>query len=197
MGFVDTSGKIVHIQKKAHEDSISKVFFLNDQNLVSGDDSGCVKIWDLRFSSCVFEVNEQSEMVSGFAYSEKDSWLLSSSLDGTLAVYDLRKAGAPTAPEEESKALYALSDCMEEELLGVEIIKDGRFVACNSSEGVILLFKWDWFGNCKDRIQGHPNTIDAMLKLNENTLITGSEDGFLRGVGIHPNRIIQVLGQHE
>lgn len=95
MGFVDTNGQIVHIQKKAHEDSISKVFFLNNQNLASGDDSGCVKVWDLRFSSCVFEVKEQSEMVSGFAYSEKDSWLLSSSLDGTLAVYDLRKGGAP------------------------------------------------------------------------------------------------------
>jgi hypothetical protein len=64
----------------------------------------------------------------------------------------------------------------------VEIVKDGKFVACNSSEGVILLFKWDWFGDCKDRIQGHPNTIDAMIKLNENTLITGSEDGFVRGL---------------
>lgn len=86
---------------------------------------------------------------------------------------------------------------MEEELLGLEIIENGRFVACNSSEGVILLFKWDWFGNCKDRIQGHPNSIDAMIKLNETTLITGSEDGFVRGVSIHPNKIVRVLGQHE
>jgi WD40 repeat protein len=54
LGFVDTNGSIVHIQKKAHDDSISKVFFMNNQNLVSGDDSGVVKIWDLRFSTCVF-----------------------------------------------------------------------------------------------------------------------------------------------
>ena len=62
---------------------------------------------------------------------------------------------------------------MESDLLGVQIIKNGKFVACNSSEGAILIFKWDWFGNCKDRMLGHPNVIDAMIKVNEHTLISG------------------------
>ena len=29
--------------------------------------------------------------------------------------------------------------------------------------GVIFIFKWDDFGDCKDRIVGHPNSIDAMV----------------------------------
>lgn len=54
LGFVDGSGTVVHIQKKAHEDSISKVQFINNSNVVSGDDSGIVKIWDVRTNKSVF-----------------------------------------------------------------------------------------------------------------------------------------------
>lgn len=60
-----------------------------------------------------------------------------------------------------------------------------------------MLFKWDWFGDCKDRILGHPNSIEAMIKLDENTLITGAEDGFVRGVSVYPNKVVATLGQHE
>ncbi len=42
-------------------------------------------------------------------------------------------------------------------------MKNERFVACSSSEGVIFLFKWGDFGDCKDRILGHPNSIDTMV----------------------------------
>ena len=63
--------------------------------------------------------------------------------------------------------------------------------------GCIYIFKWDWFGDCKDRLIGHPNSIDSMIKLDENTILTGSEDGFLRGVSIYPNKIVSVLGNHS
>eukprot|EP01015_Nassula_variabilis_P021686 TRINITY_DN3890_c0_g1_i6.p3 TRINITY_DN3890_c0_g1~~TRINITY_DN3890_c0_g1_i6.p3 ORF type:complete len:103 (+),score=23.63 TRINITY_DN3890_c0_g1_i6:155-463(+) len=35
-----------------------------------------------------------------------------------------------------------------------------------------------------------------MVKVDENTVLTGAEDGFLRGVGIQPNKILKVLGKH-
>lgn len=44
---------------------------------------------------------------------------------------------------------------------------------------------------------GHPNSIDSIVKLDENTILTGSEDGFLRGVSIYPNKIISILGNHS
>mmetsp|Transcript_15456 Transcript_15456/g.1388 ORF Transcript_15456/g.1388 Transcript_15456/m.1388 type:complete len:84 (-) Transcript_15456:473-724(-) len=83
---------------------------------------------------------------------------------------------------------------MEEDLLSVTLVKDSKFVACSTSEGAILLFKWDYFGDFKDRIIGHPNSIDSMIKYDENTLITGSEDGFARAVSVYPNDIIATLG---
>jgi len=106
-------------------------------------------------------------------------------------VYDLREGN------DSKEKLYALSDSMDEDLLAITVVKGGKKVLCSSQEGVIFLFKWDWFGDCADRLLGHPNSIDAMIKIDENTVITGSEDGFLRAVGIGPNQILSLLGQHN
>lgn len=54
---------------------------------------------------------------------------------------------------------------MEEDLQSIELVKNEKFVACCTSEGSILLFKWNSFENCKDRIVGHPNSIDTMVLL--------------------------------
>jgi len=50
--------------------------------------------------------------------------LLSSSIDGYLGVYDLRR--------EAKERLYAMSDNFEEDLTGVCILKQGRVVAVPS-----------------------------------------------------------------
>merc|ERR1711935_373856 len=52
----------------------------------------------------------------------------------------------------------------------------------------------DYFGDCNDRIVGHPGSIDCMIKYDEDTVITGCEDGLIRAVSVLPNKIIAVLG---
>lgn len=189
---LDCNGKLISHITKAHKDSVNVVKYLPNNLLASGDDEGTVKLWDLRISSPnVITYEEQAETITDFTYSESSSFLLSTSVDGTLAVYDLKKSN--TSKEK----LYALSDCLEEDLLSVVIVKDSRFVLCSTNEGRIFVFKWDWFGDCKDRIVGHPNSIDSMIKIDENTVLTGSEDGILRGVSIYPNKIVALLGQHS
>src|SRR5688500_2730353 len=88
--------------------------------------------------------------------------LVSASGDGCLGVFDLRK------PE-----LYAMSDNLEEDLTSICLAKYGKKVLVSSSEGIINLFSWDWFGDISDRITGHPNSIDTMIKYDEDTVITG------------------------
>jgi WD40 repeat protein len=83
--------------------------------------------------------------------------LVSSSLDGYLSVFDLRVSS------NSKSALLARSDCMEEDLTGVCLIKNGKFVCVSTSEGNLLLFKWDYFGDFKDRVIGHPNSIDTLV----------------------------------
>ena len=110
------------------------------------------------------------------------SMLLSAANDGHLGVFDLRKG-----------ELYCKSDCFEEDLTGVLLCKEGKKVLLSTSEGVINLLNWDDFGDCNDRLTGHPNSIDTMVKYDEDTVITGSEDGLIRAVSILPNKIVGIL----
>jgi hypothetical protein len=70
-------------------------------------------------------------------------------------------------------------------------------VACGTSEGPIVLFNWDWYGDFKDRIMGHPGSVNCMAKYNENTLITGCEDGKIRVVSISPKGINQLISDKK
>jgi hypothetical protein len=76
-------------------------------------------------------------------------------------------------------------------------MKNNKFVLCSSNQGTIFIFKWDYFGDCSDIIRGHNSSIDSMLKIDENTIVTGSEDGYLRAVSIYPNSIVSIIGKHS
>lgn len=67
-------------------------------------------------------------------------------------------------------------------------------MCCSSAEGTLFLFKWDWFGDASDRLTGHSCSVDTICKIDESTLLTGCEDGKLRGVSIYPNKILSVIG---
>jgi WD40 repeat protein len=172
---------------KAHEETINKVKFINENLFCSSGAKGSVKFFDLRtnLKKEFFEFNEQSEEITDFDYSDEHKFLLSTSIDGTLAVYDIRKVS--------KFKLYALSDCIEDEFYSMKIVKNGQKVACGTSEGPIALFNWDWFGDFKDRIMGHPGSVNCLEKYDENFLISGCEDGGIRFVSISPKYIHSMI----
>lgn len=60
------------------------------------------------------------------------------------------------------------------------------------------MYSWGYFKDCSDRFVGlSPNSVDALLKLDEDRVITGSENGLISLVGILPNRIIQPIAEHS
>jgi hypothetical protein len=46
----------------------------------------------------------------------------------------------------------------------------------------LTLWSWGDWGDFNDRIVGHPKSIDAICKLDEDTICTGSSDGLIRYV---------------
>ncbi len=101
----------------AHPASIYTVKYMDENLLVSGDDEGEIRIWDIRSKNAVYQVNDQKEgTVTDFVWDEAKSHLLSTSTNGTLAVYDLRK------PMQAKDKIYAMSDEMDEELNCIQII---------------------------------------------------------------------------
>jgi len=89
------------------------------------------------------------------------------------------------------------SDDVEDELLSIQIMKGGKKVVCGTNEGCLSIWSWGKWGDMSDRMTGHPKSVDALLKIDEDTVLTGSIDGILRLVQIHPNKLIGVLGDHD
>ncbi len=78
-------------KRAAHPAPINAIRLVSDTGVASGDDDGLVRVWDVRQRSCALEFTEHSEMITDLLYVEKGKCLVSTSTDGYLAVYDLRR----------------------------------------------------------------------------------------------------------
>jgi len=179
---------------------------LPNVNIVTGDDAGVVKLWDPRQLSsstdpemrdkprgCVHSWKTHSDYVSSFQNSNDGNTLLAASADCTISVYDLRMASEST-----DRAKYLKqSDDQEDELLSMLIMKGGKKVVCGTGEGVLSVFSWGTWGDISDRYPGFPSSIDALAKVDEDTLLAGTSDGKIRYLSIQPDKEFGVLGTHE
>jgi WD repeat-containing protein 55 len=212
---------------------IQKIYELPERNFfVTGDDAGCVRIWDPRLVNttatsngnvhhqmsrgnpprgCVADWKVHDDYISGLQHNDTDAneghTLLASSADGTLSVYDIRMSShaATTALQSNQSTkeqrlppgVIRRSDPQDDELLSLCILKHGTKVVCGTTEGVLAIFSYGTWGDVSDRFPGHPSSIDAILKVDEDTILTGSSDGFIRVVSIHPDKLIGVLGDNH
>eukprot|EP00047_Mylnosiga_fluctuans_P001972 m.222635 g.222635 ORF g.222635 m.222635 type:complete len:393 (-) comp10797_c0_seq1:820-1998(-) len=170
----------------AHNAPINAMMNLPEAGLVAtGDDEGLVKLWDIRQQTCAMEFPGHEDFIADFAYVGHKRTLLCAGGDGRLSVLNLRK--------NTRKA----SDQLEDELLSVVVVKDTRFVVCGTQEGILAIYKWGQWEDYVDRILGHPNSIDTIVALDESTICTGSSDGLIRVVGLYPNKLLGVIGDHD
>ena len=187
---VISNGKLEGRLPGAHSSPINSLIHIeNSVILGSGDDDGLIKIWDLRQAvnggknqGCVMKFNDHEGTIMDMKINDEGNMLVTACNDGHLGVFDLRM-----------NKLYAMSDNFEEDLNALVIAKYQKKVLVSTSEGIINVFSWDWFGDCNDRIVGHPGSIDTMIKYDEDTVITGSEDGLIRAVSVLPNKIVAIL----
>lgn len=183
---VDANGAVVW-KTKLQKDGISQVISIDENTFASGTDEGNIKVWDIRSPpKASIDLTEHEDFVSGFDVSADGRHLVATSGE-KLGVYDIRKRGGE---------LEALSDALEEDLLCVSILKNGRKVLCGTQSGTINMFSWGDFGDMNDRIVCNSQSVECMVKLNESVVCTGAQDGLIRVVSILPNKILGVLGEH-
>jgi WD repeat-containing protein 55 len=81
-------------------------------------------------------------------------------------------------------------------------VQDGKKAVVGTQEGVLNIYNWDEWGDLNDRmlgtchpsplvhtskvlirvgvLSGHPQSIDSIVKIDEDTIATGSSDGLIR-----------------
>lgn len=170
--------------------------------LVSGDENGAIRLWDVRLCSsaaekqkraCVMSWQENTDYLSAMQHTADGTTLLASCADCTLSAIDLRKVADPQTKKESLRR----SDDQEDELLSLQVLKNGKKVVCGTQQGVLAFWSFGTWGDVSDRFPGHPASIDAMLKVDEDTVVTGCSDGMIRLVQLQPDKLLGVLGEHE
>ncbi|KAJ4726922.1 WD repeat-containing protein 55 [Melia azedarach] len=183
---VETGTTIARLEN-SHEEAIYCLVNLTESTIASGDDQGCIKVWDTRQRTLCNSFNAHEDFVSDITFASDAMKLLGASGDGTLSVCNLRKNTVQTQ-----------SEFSEEELTSVVMMKNGRKIVCGSQSGTLLLYSWGYFKDCSDRFIGlSPNSVDVLLKLDEERVITATDNGIISLVGILPNRIIQPIAEHS
>ncbi|KAJ3300657.1 WD domain repeat-containing protein 55 [Borealophlyctis nickersoniae] len=128
---------------------------------------------------------ENVDFISDMEFVEHKKTLVVASGDGCLSIFDIRK----------SKPV-AVSANQDDELLSVAVVRNTTKAVVGTQSGTLLFFSWADWGDCTDRFPGHPSSIDSIAKLDETTILTASSDGIIRSIGIMPNRLVGVCGEH-
>ncbi|KAG8579293.1 hypothetical protein GDO81_010796 [Engystomops pustulosus] len=178
-------GKLVKRITKAHESALNRLLLIDENLFATGDDSGMLKVWDLRRGTAFMEMKNHEEYISDMVIDQNKKMLLTASGDGTMGVFNIKR-----------RKFELLSEYQNGDLTSISIMKRGRKVACGSSEGTIYLFNWNGFGATSDRFAIKAESIDCMLPITDSIVCTGSMDGIIRAVSILPNRVIGTVGQH-
>ncbi|XP_072727981.1 WD repeat-containing protein 55 isoform X2 [Ciconia boyciana] len=170
---------------KAHSSALNCVLPIDNHIFATGDDGGVLKVWDLRKGNAVLEAHQQEEYISAMAVDGNGKILLTTSGDGTLGVFNVKR-----------RRFELLSEPQNGDLTSVVLLKRGKKVACGSSEGTIYLFNWDGFGAASDRFALRAESVDCMVPIMDSIVCVGSLDGVIRAVNILPNRVLGCVGQH-
>ena len=149
--------------KDAHDASVNAIVALGEIGVGSGDDSGAVKLWDLRTRKLALQFHgassasnlrrarvhwlqprpsdrflliaaENTDFIADMLYTEhKGNTLVVGGGDGCLSVFDLR-AGR----------LLARSDPQDDELLSLALLKNGRKLVCGCQASRVLTCFSTW-----------------------------------------------------
>jgi WD40 repeat protein len=161
---------------------------LDDANVFAvGYDDGVIRIFDKRcLTKDTAELCVHTDFVSDMDLSASGNQFVTASGDGTLALFDIRK----------NKKIARSEDDADDEMLSVLTMKAGKKVVCGHQSGILGIYSWGYWNDCSDRFPGHPGSVDTIVKVDEDTLLTGSSDGLIRVVSILPNKALGIVGEH-
>ncbi|KAI1902589.1 hypothetical protein AGOR_G00017460 [Albula goreensis] len=179
------AGKLVTRIQKAHSVPINALLLIDENLLATGDDGGTLKVWDMRKGTAFMDLKHHEDYISGITIDQAKKILLTSSGDGTMGVFNIKR-----------RRFELLSEFQSGDLTSVAIMKRGRKVVCGSSEGTIYIFNWNGFGATSDRFAVRAESVDSIVPITDSILCAASMDGVIRAINVLPNRVLGSVGQH-
>ncbi|GAM26735.1 hypothetical protein SAMD00019534_099100, partial [Acytostelium subglobosum LB1] len=177
------TGATMYTREEAHDDPINSLIS-KEFMVFTGDDEGRVKVWDMRQQSIVCEFQEHADYISDIITMD-DRHVVATSGDGGLSIYNFVR-----------RSLDDISEKSDNELLSVVALEKDSTLVCGTQDGTILIYDSQNLEKPK-KFVGHPQSVDSLVKVSENTFLSGSSDGIIRYVGTKPRKLLGVIGEHS
>ncbi|UKK01828.2 hypothetical protein MACK_001181 [Theileria orientalis] len=165
---------------KGHKDPVNSACYINDNLIITGDDEGEIRIWDNRIKSKAVSVIKEFEDCITDLLIKGNEFLVT--CGDQIGCFDAKKY-----------KMKAISDNTEHEFLTMSLVKDGKKVLCGTATGSICLFSYGYWGDFNDIIPVNKETVNKIVKLNEDVVCTCGDDGEVYVVDVLPNRVIGKL----
>ncbi|GJQ86595.1 hypothetical protein Trydic_g7829 [Trypoxylus dichotomus] len=179
--------KLKRFYDNSHDVPVYTISILNENLFSTGDDSGGVKLWDLRVNDdkSIFSLKKNEDYISKILTHSDEKYLFCSSGDGSLTTIDLK-----------ARKFFMQSEEYEEELTSLGLFRDETKLLASSSKGNLFLYNWNEFGLHSDMFPGTKTAINAIVPITENIVVTACEDGILRASHLFPHRHLGIVGRH-
>ncbi|CAH1644965.1 unnamed protein product [Spodoptera littoralis] len=178
--------KLKRCYENAHDEPIYRLVNLDNNKIVTGDDGGTVKLWDMRKPDPIFNIKIGEEHVSDMITNDAQKYLVCASGDGVLTSIDLK-----------GSKIFTTSEEYDSELTCLGLFRSDTKLLVASSIGKLYLFNWKEFGLHSDEYIGQKHAIQCMVPITQNIVVTSGEDGVLRAAHMFPQRQLGVVGQHR
>ncbi|CAG4944885.1 unnamed protein product [Colias eurytheme] len=179
------TGKLKQCFENAHDEPVYKLLSLDNNKIVTGDDCGTVKLWDMRKADPVFTLKIGEDYISDMITNEAQKYLVCAGGDGMLTSIDLK-----------ASKIYISSEQYEAELTCLGLFRSETKLLVGSSTGKFYLFNWKEFGYHSDEYIGQKHSIQCMIPITQNIVVSSGEDGIIRAAHMFPQRQLGVVGQH-
>ncbi|XP_072936508.1 WD repeat-containing protein 55 homolog [Epargyreus clarus] len=181
------TGKLKQCYNDAHEEPVYTLVSLDDNKIVTGDDAGTVKLWDIRKKDSIFTIKVGEDYISDMLTNEAQKYLVCAGGDGTITSIDLK-----------GNKIYTRSEQYDAEFTCMGLFRSETKLLAASATGRLYLFNWKEFGYHSDEYIGQKKiSVQCMVPITQNIVVTSGEDGILRAAHMFPQRQLGVVGQHS
>ncbi|XP_065359406.1 WD repeat-containing protein 55 homolog [Calliphora vicina] len=178
--------KLKKFYESAHDEAINKLHVLDENIFATGDDTGTVKLWDLRTKNEIFALKEVEDYITQILTNDAGKLLMVTSGDGYLTTINIA-----------ARKLYVQSEPYEEELTCMGIYRGDSKLVVGSSKGNLYTYNWGQFGYHCDKFPGVKSPMSEMIPITDRIGCVAGEEGVIRAVHIAPFRNLGVVGQHS
>jgi len=164
-------GKLKYAIKDAHSSPINTLIVIDDDRIATGDDDGCVRIWDVRQQKAIHTYTEHGDYISAFDYSPETHTLYAAGADGCISVVDMKKLNKPKG--------LAITKGVDDDLVGLTSMNGGASLYAAGASGSIYEFDTNRLYQVKTHIKSNSTNISSMLQIKDGLLSYATDDGII------------------